>query len=253
MLEACHPDHLERYHFVEQYAHRRRVLDVGCATGYGTARLAGVARFVLGIDINESAIQYAIQHYAAPRCQFRQGDFGAMFDIEERFDLVVSFEVIEHVPVPVKFLKQIASVLESGGLAVLSTPNRLVSAPGGGVSDPTHLREFTPEEFVALIEENAELEVEGLYGVHLGATVWKRHAMRSRLGRMDVLGLRKLIPGRIKARFVRRLVAMDSQTREDRERLHPQSMNKEGTREGVWIDQILEGAYSQIAVCRKET
>lgn len=250
MLEVCHVDHLERYRFVEQYAHCRRVLDVGCAKGYGTARLAHVAVYALGIDINERAIRYANRHYAGPRCHFMHVEVETVLGMEDKFDFVVSFEVIEHVPNPLAFLEQMASVLEIGGWAVFSTPNRLVSVPGGGVSDPTYLREFTPSEFVAVLEKT-ELEAEGLYGVHLGKAVWKRHAMRVRLGRMDVFGLKKLIPGYLKALLIRRLAAIHSPLSLNLERQVLESKGEVSPRGEVWIDEVLDGAYSQIAVCRK--
>ena len=63
MLEVFHIDHLERYRFATELARGRRVLDVGCATGYGTAKLARVADFILGIDLFEAGIDYARYHF----------------------------------------------------------------------------------------------------------------------------------------------------------------------------------------------
>lgn len=253
MLEVVHRDHLERYRFAEQYARGRRVLDVGCATGYGTTRLARIAEFAFGIDIYEDAIQFARRHYESPRCRFMQGEIGEALREEGRFDLVVSFEVIEHVPDPVAFLGEIVSVLRDGERAIVSTPNRLVSAPEGGVSDPTHLREYTPDEFVAVLEEGG-LEVEALYGLHLGESVWRRHALRARLGRMDVLGLRRLVPACLKAQLIRQLTGTESSVlgRSGRQRTASEEGGG-GLEAEVWIDDALEGAYSQIAVCRTRT
>ena len=249
MLEVCHADHLERYRFATEHARGRHVLDVGCATGYGTAKMAEVAESVLGVDLFEVGIAYARQHFESDRCQFRCDDLAGVSEGGDRFDLVVSFEVIEHVYDPLRFVQQVASVLHDEGYAVLSTPNRWVSAPDGGVSDPTHIREYSPEEFVAVLEEGG-LEVVTLYGLHLGPAIWRRHALRARLGRLDVLGLKRWVPSRLKAR----LIGILGQTFAP---ANNPTAGQDGPRVeslyDVWIDEALSGAYSQIALCRKHS
>ena len=247
MLEVCHADHLERYSFAKQYARGQRVLDIGCATGYGTACLADGADYTLGIDIHEGAIRYAKDHYEHPRCRFMKGDLPEVLRGEASFDLVVSFEVIEHVPDPVAFVGQIASTLKADGRVILSTPNRDVSAPAGGVSDPTHLREYTPEEFSSVLQEGG-LIVESQYGLHLGESVWKRHALRAKMGRMDVLGVKRWIPGPFKAFLIHYLstASLYVAGRPDTQDVVPNSRSQAD----VWIDDAVSDAYSQIAVCR---
>ena len=194
MLEVCHRDHLERYELAVPYAKGERILDVGCAVGYGAARLAEVAAEVQGIDLYAEGILYAQRRYAKENCHFQVADACATPFPDDSFDLVVSFEVIEHVDDPEAFVRSIRRMVKPGGIAILSTPNRLVSSPNGGVSDPTHLREYTPSEFEAVLRAGGFTNV-ALQGQHFGEGLGKMHALRAKMGRWDVLGLRRLLPG----------------------------------------------------------
>src|SRR5690242_21131023 len=96
--ERYHGDHLQRYHFFEQHYKGKSVLDMACGTGYGSdIILAHGAANVTGVDIADEAIGFARSHYKDPRLQFVQSDFRAVETRDTRFDLVISFETIEHV------------------------------------------------------------------------------------------------------------------------------------------------------------
>src|SRR5207253_2018079 len=80
------------------------VLDAGSGEGYGAALLAEVAARVVGIDRAE-AVRVAAARHRAPGLEFRAHDLERLGALGERFDLVVSFQVIEHVRDPVGFLR----------------------------------------------------------------------------------------------------------------------------------------------------
>ena len=52
-------EHFARYAFAARLARQKRVLDIACGSGYGSAELAKVARSVTGIDVSEEAVAHA--------------------------------------------------------------------------------------------------------------------------------------------------------------------------------------------------
>jgi SAM-dependent methyltransferase len=98
----------------------RRCLEVGCATGEFCASLARQHAYATGIDISSFAIDLARQRYPAPA--FLHGDLNSL-SVDEKFDALFAFEVIEHVTSPLAFLQQARLRLQPGGLLFLSTPN----------------------------------------------------------------------------------------------------------------------------------
>ncbi len=117
--------HLQRYRFAQQYCRDKRVLDGACGTGYGSALMAEVAREVVGIDCCEDTVSYASQRYQAPNIQFQKQHVELTSFESRSFDVVVSFETVEHTLCPRRHLHEIARLLEpSSGTAILSIPNR---------------------------------------------------------------------------------------------------------------------------------
>src|SRR5450631_3638754 len=89
-------EHLARYAFAARLARGKRVLDAGCGAGYGAAELMKSALSVVGADVAADAIQYARENYRLPNLQFVQASCTALPHADASFDLVVAFEVIEH-------------------------------------------------------------------------------------------------------------------------------------------------------------
>lgn len=144
-------EHLSRYYFVQPLAANRSVLDVGCGTGYGSAILAETAEQVLALDISPEAVAFASKHYAAPRLEYLVSDCCRMPVRSERFDVVVCFEVIEHVASPEQLLEQICDVLKPNGVLIVSTPNRVFYTEERNEINPFHTREFDFAEFSHLL------------------------------------------------------------------------------------------------------
>jgi SAM-dependent methyltransferase len=142
-------EHTARYAFAARLAAEKRVLDAGCGTGYGSSALAQTARTVTGLDVAPEAVAFACQHYAAPNVRFLQASCSAMPFAGAGFDLVVAFEVIEHLAEWQEFLQEGLRVLAPGGLFVVSTPNRDYYAESRRFSGPNpfHAHEFDLEEF----------------------------------------------------------------------------------------------------------
>ena len=117
--------HLYAYKYASSFARGRVVLDVGCGSGYGVNELSSVAQTVIGIDILRDRIVYCHSRYG-DRASFIQASALNLPFRENQFDLVTSFQVIEHIdPKMVNlYLEEVKHVLKNAGVFIVSTPNR---------------------------------------------------------------------------------------------------------------------------------
>jgi SAM-dependent methyltransferase len=144
-------EHLARYAFAARLARGKRVLDAGCGAGYGSAELAQAALSVVGVDRAVEAIDFARAAYRLPNLRFERASCTALPHPDGAFDLVVAFEVIEHLEDWREFLGEARRVLAPTGQFMVSTPNRRYYAEsrGPGGANPFHVHEFGFEEFGA--------------------------------------------------------------------------------------------------------
>jgi O-antigen biosynthesis protein len=155
-------EHLHRYFFAREFCRGRDVLDAASGEGFGSAYLAQTARSVVGVDICEEAIAHASKSYRADNLRFAAGDATRLTCPDASFDVVVSFETIEHFDDQRSFLKEIRRVLRPQGVLIVSTPNRDVYSPANGPVNPFHVRELTREEFVKALR--AEFDFCAFFG-----------------------------------------------------------------------------------------
>jgi 2-polyprenyl-3-methyl-5-hydroxy-6-metoxy-1,4-benzoquinol methylase len=112
--------HIASYEYALQYAQDKIVLDYGCGSGYGTKMLAEKAKSVTGVDISEEAIAYAQENFQSENLIFANID-----DIKnQKFDVIISFQVIEHIQNTKEYLKKLKSWLNPNGILVITTPER---------------------------------------------------------------------------------------------------------------------------------
>ena len=142
-------EHVARYALARRYAAGFRVLDAGCGTGYGAAELAQSAAAVTGIDLSTPAINYSRQHYPLPNIRFLAGSCVDLPFAASSFDVVVAFEVIEHLEAYRRFVEECGRVLTANGLFIVSTPNKLYygESRADAGSNPYHEHEFEAAEF----------------------------------------------------------------------------------------------------------
>jgi len=100
-----------------------RILDFGCGTGWLSEMLSKYGH-VTGVDLAESAIATAKSR--VPQGTFFAGDIFKISLPSDHFDVVVSQEVIAHVPDQVAYLDRAADVLKPGGHLIITTPNKFV-------------------------------------------------------------------------------------------------------------------------------
>ena len=145
-------EHYHRYLWAQPLVAGRRVLDLGSGEGFGAALLADAAREVVGVDLDDRAVEHSRLNYAGPTLDFRAAsatDLSGFADGE--FDAVVAFEVIEHISDQQRVLSEAARVLGPGGLLIVSTPDRRAYADELDEENPYHERELTQEEFTELL------------------------------------------------------------------------------------------------------
>ncbi len=147
-------EHVARYWFAARMAHGRRVLDAGCGSGYGADLLAREAREVLAIDISGDAIDYARQRYRRANVRFERVSCLQIPASDGSLDLVVAFELIEHLAEWRAFLGEVRRVLAPAGQFLVSTPNRLYYAEARAAlgPNPFHVHEFDYSEFQRELE-----------------------------------------------------------------------------------------------------
>lgn len=100
----------------------RRVLDIACGSGYGSRMLrdAGASE-VVGCDLHDSPLEHARQHHARDGMTYVQGD-AQTFHWGHQFDVICSFETIEHLSQPMELLNRIEELLTPEGTLCLSVP-----------------------------------------------------------------------------------------------------------------------------------
>ncbi len=142
-------EHLARYTFAARLARGKRVLDAGCGAGYGSAELADAALSVVGVDVAPEAIEFARANYALPNLSFEESSVTTLPHADGSFELVVAFEVIEHLSNWNEFLLEARRVLAPTGQFIVSTPNKLyyTESRGADGANPFHVHEFEFKEF----------------------------------------------------------------------------------------------------------
>src|SRR5204862_607322 len=122
--------HLAVYRWVAERCAGKRVVDMACGEGYGSALLARSAAEVIGVDANPEAFEHARLRYQTPNLRFERALVEEFAD-GAPYDAIVFLQTIEHVNDPAGLLDRFASLLAPGGVAYVTTPNRLTLAPPG--------------------------------------------------------------------------------------------------------------------------
>lgn len=145
-------NHSFEYSFVikelqKNYSKGQKILEVGCGIGYLTYALNSATFDTIGTDIADNVIDNAIQKFGL---YYQKGGVDSILLTNRKFDFIVLTEVIEHIPEPILFLKKLELLLNSGGIILLTTPNKnAFSKDALWVTDapPIHLWWFSARSF----------------------------------------------------------------------------------------------------------
>ena len=124
----------------------RSVLDVGCGSGFGTHLFTRQAEIVRGIDLDESAINFADRAFSNGSISFSCTDIIECVS-REPFDFITMIDVIEHIKNDLDAVKSASELLADKGVFICSTPNRLSRYRKAD----HHVREYSPDELKALL------------------------------------------------------------------------------------------------------
>jgi SAM-dependent methyltransferase len=147
-------EHWHRYAFARRFAAGKRVLDAACGEGYGTALLGAVAAGAVGVDIDAATVAHASARYGdGARVRFVEGSCTRLPVPDASFDVIVSFETIEHLPAADQppMLAEFARVLAPGGIVVISSPNKRVYSDERAYVNEFHLHELYRDDFARLL------------------------------------------------------------------------------------------------------
>ncbi len=156
---------LARYQLACQFAKNKVILDAGCGSGYGSETLAKAgAKKVYGIDLADRSVRYSQAHHSHKNLVFRQGDLSKLDFPDNFFDLVCTFETIEHIKNYEHAVNEFYRVLKPGGLLIISTPNKAIYSPGTKKPFyPFHYHEFYFSDFKKMLSKFKIQQILGQY------------------------------------------------------------------------------------------
>jgi SAM-dependent methyltransferase len=144
--------HGKAYEHAAEIAGGKSCLDWGCNDGYGMERMRPHVALIAGLDSAEISILAAHRRFPDLQSNIRLYDGKRLPFPPGSFDVVTSFQVIEHVGDLKTYLSHILEALKPGGIAIFTTPNRnLRLDPGDKPWNPYHVREFASSELRELL------------------------------------------------------------------------------------------------------
>lgn len=141
-----------RYRFASEYCKNKDVLEVACGAGIGLGYLAKFAHKVVGGDIDENNLKFALETYnGRSNIEILPLDAHSLSFDNDSFDVVILYEAIYYLPRPEEFLDEARRVLRSNGSLIICTANK--DWPGFNPS-PYSYRYFSASELYSLLKNN---------------------------------------------------------------------------------------------------
>ncbi|MCV0399666.1 MAG: methyltransferase domain-containing protein [Nitrosarchaeum sp.] len=141
-------EHIIRYLFASEFVNSKVVLDAACGTGYGSSLLAESRAYrVFGIDNSPEAIDFCKKNYSKKNLEYYLADCTNLPFTSQQFDVVTSFETIEHLKKPLKFIAEIKRILKENGIMIISTPN----IESYSEKNEFHMFEYTLSDFRSML------------------------------------------------------------------------------------------------------
>ncbi|MBW4057275.1 MAG: class I SAM-dependent methyltransferase, partial [Proteobacteria bacterium] len=176
---VLHLMHRSDYERAQRLVSSKVVLDLGCNCGYGTNLLSQSCNSIIGVDVSPTAIETAKSKYRRNDLSFKIVD-GITLPFEtDTFDVVTSFQVIEHLTDYNVYFSEVRRVLKPDGLLLLTTPNAAIRVkPGAKPWNRFHVHEFRGDElakflrgYFPLVEVFGKFAAEHVYAIEYNRCV----------------------------------------------------------------------------------
>jgi GT2 family glycosyltransferase/SAM-dependent methyltransferase/glycosyltransferase involved in cell wall biosynthesis len=146
-------EHVHRYLMAARLCEGAVVLDAACGSGYGTGILSSRAAMAYGVDVDPEAVAYAEAHYGGEKVAYRTASVTDLPFESDTFDVVVSFETLEHLEQQAEMLAEFRRVLKPQGVLIISTPDKPIYNAALAEPNAFHVAELTRGEFETLVRE----------------------------------------------------------------------------------------------------
>jgi ubiquinone/menaquinone biosynthesis C-methylase UbiE len=195
--------HLFAYEYLNKIKNsKKRALEIGFGSGYGTFHASNFLSHIDAIEVDQETVNFAKEKYSSPKISYGTFNGKTIPFPEDTFDLVYSFQVIEHVQEDEHFLKEAKRVLRPGGTLLITTPNRNYRLkPGEKPKNRFHVREYSEIDLENLTKKAfTQFEVLGLFGKGEVHQI-EINRVKQGLGHLDPFGLRHMIPEKFKTKI----------------------------------------------------
>lgn len=184
---------LQAYYLAEEYV-SGDLLEVGCGEGRGIDLLKERVKSFTALDKIQGVIDDLQERY--PEFKFMQDNIPPFSKLgDNAYDVVISFQVIEHIKADRKYLEEIKRVLKPGGIALITTPNIKLTL----TRNPWHIREYTAEQLTSLASSVFDTVV--MKGITGNDKVMQYYEMNKKsvrkITRFDILNLQYRLPAPI--------------------------------------------------------
>lgn len=233
--------HMAAYLFCLKYVKNNKVLELGCSDGYGSSVLAGKAKSVTAADIDKGSIAEARSKYRVKGLSFVHKNALSIV-YKNKFDVVISFQVIEHMADVDLYLTNINKALKKDGIFIVSTPNRVLRLYNGQKPwNKFHIKEYERHELKDILKKHfSKVEILGVHAKpEIFNTERRRLLLRRLIARFDLFHAYEKLPRGLADLFL------------DMIRKRPKNENVSGTKD-FWISSNnLDRSLDLFAICRK--